>query len=381
MLAVARQPRVPARRPAAEQPATDVGSVLVVDDDPAVRRMLARALRHHGLRVREAAGGSEALELAAAEAPHLVIVDLRMPGVSGFEVVETLKQRYETAVPVIVLSGVEDPADRVRAFEAGADDFVAKPVFISEFLKRVDAFERTRRALQAAREANARTDRLRMFVSEAAALLAHDLNNGLSIANANLQFLDEELELDGDLADAMAGSQRALHRMSTLVRNFVDISRLEDDAIQPQRTQVDIDELLHTVARVHDHARTGSARRIRIECPARLCAWVDPMLLERILHNLLNNAVRYVDAGGRILVRAALEGGELVIGVGNTGAAIPGELQATLFTKYSKGQDGRAQRGMGLYFCRLASEAHGGRIGLETDPDCSTYFAVRLPAA
>jgi DNA-binding response OmpR family regulator len=98
--------------------------------------------------VREAAGGSEALELAAAEAPHLVIVDLRMPGVSGFEVVETLKQRYETAVPVIVLSGVEDPADRVRAFEAGADDFVAKPVFISEFLKRVDAFERTRRALQ-----------------------------------------------------------------------------------------------------------------------------------------------------------------------------------------------------------------------------------------
>jgi hypothetical protein len=87
-----------------------------------------------------------------------------------------------------------------------------------------------------------------MFVSEAAALLAHDLNNGLSIANANLQFLDEELELDGDLADAMAGSQRALHRMSTLVRNFVDISRLEDDAIQPQRTQVDIDELLHTVA-------------------------------------------------------------------------------------------------------------------------------------
>jgi two-component system, sensor histidine kinase and response regulator len=377
VLAVVRQTD-PLSPPRSEEPAADVGSVLVVDDDPAVRRMLGRALRKHGLRVREAAGGREALELAEAEAPHLVIVDLCMPGVSGFDVVEALKRRYEAAVPIIVLSGIEDPAQRVHAFEAGADDFVAKPVFISEFLKRVDAFERTRRALQEAREANARADRLRMFVSEAAALLAHDLNNGLSIATANLQFLDEELALDGELADALAGSQRALHRMSTLVRNFVDISRLEDDAIQPQRARVDVEELLGSVTRVHDHARS-SANRVRIECPERLEAWVDPMLLERILHNLLNNATRYVDHGGQILVRATLEGGELVLGVGNTGVPIPRELRSRLFAKYSKGGDGRAQRGMGLYFCRLASEAHGGSIGLEPDPDCATYFVVRLP--
>jgi signal transduction histidine kinase len=327
----------------------------------------------------EARDGVEALELAAAHPPHLAIIDLCMPNLSGFEVTYQLKQRHGAALPVLALSGAQETEERVRAFEAGADDFVPKPVRLAELLKRVGAFERTRRAYIELQRATERADRMRLLATEAAALLAHDLNNGLSIATANLQYVQEECRLDEEPSEALEVSVRALRRMAGLVRNFVDISRMEDGAIEPVRAEVDVTELLSATARIHDYRAGGP--QIELSSPPGLTALVDPVLLERIIHNLLNNATRYVDAGGRIAVRARRVGGELVVAVGNSGAPIPPELRADLFAKYRKGRDGRAQCGMGLYFCRLACEAHGGTIALEASDEFATCFVLRLPLA
>ncbi len=363
---------------------THAARILLADDDRQVRRTVGRVLRKRGFEVIEAVDGVEAMEAAGEHPPDLALVDLRMPRKDGFDVVRELKGS-NPRLPVLVLSGWDDAEDRVQAFDVGADDFIAKPVYMKELLRRIDAFERTRRAYLELQALNEHADHLRLFAAEAAALLAHDLNNGLSIASANMQFIDEELrETKGDpeLVEASSAGRRALRRMIGLVANFVDISRLEDAALQVVRFPTKVGDLLKSTGQIHETSR-NDIEGLTVSCDMDLVCEIDPMLTERVLHNLLNNATRYVDVGGRIGVEAYLEddGETLFIGVGNTGAGIPHEKRDGLFDKYGKAGDGKSQRGMGLYFCRLACEAHGGSIRIEDSPDFATLFAIRLSIA
>ncbi len=360
---------------------TNAARILLADDDRQVRRTVGRVLRKRGFEVIEAVDGVEAMEAAAVSPPDLALVDLRMPRKNGFDVVRELKSA-NPRLPVLVLSGWDDAEDRVQAFDVGADDFIAKPVYMKELLRRIDAFERTRRAYLELQALNEHADHLRLFAAEAAALLAHDLNNGLSIASANMQFIDEELR-DGagnsELVAASSAGRRALRRMIGLVANFVDISRLEDAALQVVRFPVKVGDLLRSTGQIHETSR-NDIEGLTVTCEADFVCEIDPMLTERVLHNLLNNATRYVDAGGKIAINAHLEdeGTTLYIGVANTGAVIPPDKRNGLFEKYGKAGDGKSQRGMGLYFCRLACEAHGGSIRVEDVPGFATNFAIRL---
>ncbi|MCP4448793.1 MAG: hybrid sensor histidine kinase/response regulator [Myxococcales bacterium] len=363
---------------------THAARILLADDDKQVRRTVGRVLRKRGFEVIEAVDGLEATEAAKLSPPDLALVDLRMPHKDGFDVVRELKTA-NPRLPVLVLSGWDDAEDRVQAFDVGADDFIAKPVYMKELLRRIDAFERTRRAYLELQALNEHADHLRLFAAEAAALLAHDLNNGLSIASANMQFIDEELReshKDPELVEASSAGRRALRRMIGLVANFVDISRLEDAALQVVRFPTRVGDLLRSTGQIHETSR-GDIEGIEVVCDTDLVCEIDPMLTERVLHNLLNNATRYVDTGGRIHMEARLEDGDetLFISVANTGSVIPRDKRAGLFEKYGKAGDGKSQRGMGLYFCRLACEAHGGSIGVEDTDRFATLFSIRLSLA
>lgn len=361
--------------------AEELPCVLLADDDKQVRRTVSRVLRKRGFHVLEAVDGAMAIELAIEHPPDLALIDLRMPKKDGFEVVRELKEA-NPRLPVLVLSGWDDADDRIKAFDVGADDFIAKPVYMKELLRRIEAFERTRRAYVELEELNKHADHLRVFAAEAAALLAHDLNNGLSITSANLQYIDEELrerENEEDLVEASSAARRALRRMIGLVANFVDISRLEDAALQVLRFPTKVGEMLRAAGQIHETSR-NDINGISVDCDMDLVCEIDPMLTERVLHNLLNNATRYVNEGGRIHIKAALEeeGKILCISVANTGQGIPVDLRESLFGKYGKGGDSNSQRGMGLYFCRLACEAHHGNIRVEDNEDFATVFIIRL---
>jgi two-component system, OmpR family, heavy metal sensor histidine kinase CusS len=226
----------------------------------------------------------------------------------------------------------------------------------------------------------------RSFVAEASSLLAHDLNNQLALMLANLEFLDESLrdrsDLDPEIMDTVSISQASLQHMMILVRNMTDISRMEDPGLVPAPVATDVARLVRGVAREHRPLHDRGAVQLRVECADLLRADVDPLLVKRVVHNLLANARRFVDKGGAVRVAAALEpsaGGQvLVLSVGNTGPVIPPERRDTLFDKYRVNPDGRLARGMGLYFCRLACEAHGGGISLSEDSEFPTVFTARI---
>ena len=211
-------------------------------------------------------------------------------------------------------------------------------------------------------------------------MLAHDLNNGLAVALCNLDYLDTA-SVTGARRRSRAGvrgdPQTRWRRMSGLVANFVDIARFEDAAVKPRSAICLVRPLIDEVVEVH---AVGGKARVVVDCPPELAGYFDSALIERVLHNLIGNAVRYCQNHGQIRITAtqpdAADPTSVEISVFNNGPGIDPEVEASLFAKYARGANGK--RGFGLYFCRLACEAHNGRIVYRGKPDGAT-FCIRLP--
>jgi signal transduction histidine kinase len=351
--------------------------VLVVDDDVVICRQMAAGLASAGYQVVTAHDGERALAQAQETPPDLAIVDLEMPGTNGLGVIRHLKQLFGPAVHIIVMTGHDDDGSHKEAFEAGTDDFVVKPTGMSELKRRLAAATRNHRAYVEVRVAKEITDRRMAYGAEASALLAHDLNNGLAVALSNLQYLRDVLTLDEDQGDALQTTVRSLRRMSSLVANFVDIARFEDAAVKPIVASTQVHQVLESVLEV-SAASLARGVTIEIDCEPNLMARFDAALVERVLHNLTGNASRYCNQGGVISVTARRwnDDDSIEIAVTNSGPQIPENIRPQLFGKYVRGGGGK--RGMGLYFCRLVAEAHGGRIDYEASA-VGPRFIVRLP--
>jgi two-component system, sensor histidine kinase and response regulator len=349
--------------------------VLVVDDDQLICRQMASGLSAVGYQVVTAHDGECAIVQAETTPPDVAIVDLEMP-TGGLAVIKHLKKMSGPAVHVIVMTGHDDEQSRRDAFDAGTDDFVVKPTGLAELKRRLAAATRKQRAFVEVRVAKEVADRRMTYGAEASALLAHDLNNSLAVSLGNLQYLAEELKLEPDLNEALTSSIRALRRMSGLVANFVDIARFEDAAVKPVISQVRVCSVLESILEVNASSVKNGVT-IRIECPADLEGRFDTALVERVLHNLVGNACRYCNTNGEIVVLAERwnDPHSVRIAVTNTGPQLPDTIRATLFGKYVRGGGGK--RGMGLYFCRLVAEAHGGRIDCEA-ASVGPSFVLRL---
>lgn len=357
------------------------GSVrlLVVDDDEAICRQLAAGLAAAGFQVVTAHDAGGALEQASLTPPDVAIVDLGMPGVSGFDVIRHLKQLQGSAVHVMVLTGQDDEASRAEAFDAGTDDYVLKPTGLAEIRRRVTAAIRKQREFVGVRLDKEAAERRLVYGTEASALLAHDLNNGLSVSLSNLSYLLEVFKGNDDTNEALAATLRSVRRMAGLVANFVDIARFEDAAVKPQVTRTKVHGLLQSVIEVNASTAKKGAK-LDVICEPELEGRFDVGLVERVLHNLAGNAMRYCQATGRVELGAkrwiSSEADSLEIWVLNTGPQVPESIRPNLFGKYVQGKGGK--RGMGLYFCRLVAEAHGGRIEYEARVE-GPCFVLRLP--
>jgi two-component system sensor histidine kinase/response regulator len=350
--------------------------VLIADDDPGVRRALTRGMERAGYQALVAADVPEAIALASDNSPSLAVVDLHMPSGSGLDLVRSLKGKAEK-LHVTVLSG--DPAmqARVDCFDAGADDYVAKPVYMPELISRLRAAEREQQARRALAQEKLRAKQLYVYAKEMASFLAHDLNNGFCIALGNVEFLRFHQDVDEECKKALKATRWVLNRMSALTDNFLDIERLEEGALTPRRALTPLHELMSEVLKLN-HTREADDVTATVDCDLDLEVYVDGPLVERTLHNIVGNAMRYVHPGGEIRCAAhtyaADDGTErLIISVANTGPVISKAGCQSIFEKIGPPQDAKSRHGLGLYFCRLACEAHGGTIGVTSAKGRTTF--------
>lgn len=370
-------------------------TILVVDDDALIREALRRQLRRAGYSMEAAESGTKALAYAEQSAADLVILDLKMPGMSGFETCKRLKamKGWEN-VPVLILTGDQDEADYEGALAAGADDFLTKPVLFQELMLRIHSLLRIRRFLADLRESVATIDAQREVIlrdkamrEKLQAFLLHDLKNPISSI-----LLQAELKVGASQEETEEGIAwgRVLHqteRLMKLVTGWMDFKRSEEVGLHPRLTKVDTQAFLEDL--LQRHAIWFQVRHLKasVKVQEGLSELsLDPTIMERVLGNLLENCIRYSPEGGDILIEARLADDTRVrLEVSDRGLGIPLQQRQSIFDMYiqleaaSNQVSARESRGLGLAFCRMAAEAHGGEIWAEDNPAGGTRFVIEMP--
>jgi signal transduction histidine kinase len=362
--------------------------ILVIDDDPTVVAVLCRGLEgtdHHAI---AAASGEEGLARFAAEAPDLVITDLVMPGVDGLEVVRRVKAASAGAafLPVVVLTGHDRHHERIEGFSAGCDDYLSKPIHIDELRARVHSLLARRTQDIELRRANESLREMQRMRAELAALVVHDLRNPLSALRGNLELATEmQVGRPELVAEALRDCRELVDKTLSMVAGLLDVEQLEEGLLRANPREVPLVDLL--AASIRPFERDAASRRVRVEVdvkPAGLSASLDEGLLRRALEGLVDNAIKYAPSGGRVVCGAVATGASgLEILVGNDGPTVPEADRERIFDKYfqieARRRGARANRGLGLYFCKLAAEAHGGRVSVEERPGLPACFVLRIP--
>jgi signal transduction histidine kinase len=361
--------------------------MLVVDDDPRSLKLLAGLLEAEGYDVRTAPDGHTALELAAALPPDVVLLDVMMPELSGYEVCQRLKGDARTRLcQVMLVTALDSTPDQVRGLDTGADDYAVKPVRREEFLAKVRALVRARRLLgeieRARNELALRIEELQLKKTLAQTLV-HDLKSPLTAVLGNLDLLQHRVP--AETHPLIHRSKQGAQRMLKMILNLLDVEQLEEGRVRPATDQTELGELVS--AAVEEAEVSAAQKHVPIEVDPGAAVWAeaDPVLVRRVLDNLLSNAVAHTPADGRVRVRVGYreEGAEIV--VSDSGPGIPVELREKVFEKYARGGLESAgytmNRGLGLTFCRLAIEAQGGTIWIEEAAGGGTCVRFVLPSS
>jgi two-component system, sensor histidine kinase and response regulator len=350
-------------------------TILVVDDRPA-NRTLIRKLFKDQYRVLEAENGEAGLVVAREARPDCILLDVSMPGLSGFDVLQRLAADSRTReIPVIILTATaETLADMDRALRLGAVDYITKPIDASRVMVRVrGAIERGRLLRE-----------LHAFRADFTSMLVHDLRAPLTVIGGYADLMTNHLAArpDPKLQRYASAIDSSVKRMLALIRQILDLSKVDMAKLTIERLPVDVSRLATDVVDAFQPAvrRRGIQLYVRGADVAHTVLG-DVARLEQVLMNLLTNAMKFAPAAGTIGVELCDEAHDVTVRVRDNGPGVPPDERPFLFEPFSQAAAGRKATGagLGLMVCARLVEAHGGRIWLdETAEGCCVVFS--LPA-
>lgn len=370
------EPLLPAAAPVGRR----TGRVLVVDDIAANRLLLRELLEPGGNEVMEAANGSTALELAVAQSPDVVLLDVQMPGMDGFEVCRRLKASEATAaIPVVLVTVLDAREDRIAGIRAGATDFLTKPVDRTELVLRVGNAIAAYSLYRTAHGQFRRLQELEAIRESLVRSIVHDLRSPLAGVMVGLELAQLRTSAsDATLGTVLGTALQSTRRMADMVSDMLDLSRLEENMLPLAPERIDLNEVIATAARLVPNGE----ERVVHDGRAAALAYGDRKLVLRVITNLLDNAVKFTPDDGRVIVTATSDARGARVSVSDTGPGIPPDARSVIFEKFGQVRGVRQARrssGLGLAFCKLAVQAHGGEIGVESDGMTGSEFWFSLP--
>lgn len=358
-------------------------NIIVVDDTPANLQLLCEMLKGRDYKVRPAPNGALALRSAQLAPPDLVLLDISMPEMDGYEVCARLKADERLRdIPVLFISALTDPQDKVRAFQAGGVDYVTKPFNFEEVDARVRTHLELRRQKRELAASLAQLQELERLRDSLTHMIAHDMRSPLLVIGMTLEFLTPLVQqADPSIAIMARDARAATATIVEMIAQMLDVSRMEAGALRPNLTTGDV---VMAVRRAVEAQRPlAGQRKLNVTAPEPVVAPFDSELLRRILGNLLGNAVKFTAAAGEISIAVALRDGMARVEVTDNGRGIAPEYHQRIFEKFGQVEGKDAQRvgtGLGLTFARMAIEAHGGNIGIESAVGKGSTFWFTLPS-
>lgn len=365
--------------------------ILVVDDNAQNRALARETLEDEGYEVILAENGEAGIRAVEAERPDCVLLDIRMPGTDGFAVcarIRALPEARET--PVVFVTALRDVDTFDQALRAGGDDFLTKPVRPTELLLRVQAALKLRRMGTELREyydlvRRQRDDlmRLQLQKERLSSFVVHDLKNPVNALDLHAQLLLREPDLPARAKQSVLHIRSEARSLLRLILNLLDISKSEEGRLTPRlepiATEAFLAEIFDAFATRARDSNVELRREVGVE---RVVA--DSDLLRRVIENLVDNALRHAPSRSALTVSVSAGAPGVELRVSDRGHGIAAEQRDKIFERFAQGAREevltRSGRGLGLAFCRLAVEAHGGQIWVE-DGGPGAVFCVRLPNA
>ncbi len=368
--------------------------ILVADDVDANVELLVDQLATLGFNTVVARDAPSALASCLERRPDLVILDVSMPagdlGVgdrdAGFEVCRRLKRDARTArIPVIFVTALGDTSDRVKAIEAGGDDFLTKPHHRLVLNARVRALLKLKGATDALEESLKRLRELQKVRDDLMKMIVHDLKTPLTSVLATL-----EMARDGDFgaltppqARALSDAEGKAEDLLALIEDLLEVARIEEQTITLQPEPIAPAALLAEI--VYDWGlrfkQEGATATVDVADDAPVFH-ADKVLLKRVLSNLVQNALTHTAGPVHLSLAARADANGILITVADDGPGIPLEYQEIIFRKFERVRAANAPRvrssGLGLTFCRLAVESHGGRIWVKSAEGLGSTFYIQL---
>lgn len=356
--------------------------ILLIDDEEVVIDSCSQILAGGPYEIASASDGTAGLRLVSEFRPDLVFVDLKMPGISGFEVIEKIREMDPTIV-MVVITGFAAVSSAVEAMKNGAYDFLPKPFTPEEFrLITQRSLEKRRLTL----ETIALRQEREMLREHFAHIVSHELKAPLSAVQQNLFALEFELSdsLTETQKEQMQRLKTRVEEMLKLINSWlkvisVDIHKLKEGFAQiPIR--LPISKALESVETLAAKKNVEIAVSIA-DAPCLVNG--DELSLAEAFVNLLGNAIKYSHDGGGIALRVEEDGDEVLISIKDNGIGIPPEDLPHIFEGFYRGGDARtaaAGYGIGLAVSRQIIEAHDGTISVESELGRGSTFVIRLPA-
>lgn len=370
------------------------GSLLVVDDEEGNRDVLSRQLTKQGYVVAMAENGQKALDMLAADAYDMVLLDIMMPELDGYEVLRRIRADSRLQhIPVVMISALSDMDSVARCITLGAEDYLPKP-FNSTLLKaRIGAclekkrgHDREVRLYEQLQENYAKLHQLEELRDDLTNMIIHDLRTPLSSVLAAMQTLDVVGELNQAQREVMQIAVTGADTLLAAINSLLDVEKLESGAMELDSSLLSLPEL--TSAAVAQVAMLAEAKDLTLiqDVPPDL-PWLqgDEGKLQRVLVNLLGNAIKFTPEGGTVtlVVRHLVEAKTVEFSVHDTGEGIPSDSFERIFEKFGQLEPREGGQlmgtGLGLTFCKLAVEAHGGTISVESEPGKGSTFRFTIP--
>lgn len=360
------------------------GRVLIVDDQEPNRLLLTEILRPSGHQTDVAANGPEALAKVAEWEPDLVLLDVHMPGMDGFEVCRSLRASPDTAsLPIILVTSLHHREHRLMGIAAGANDYLTKPIDRTDLLLRVRNALHMRRLHQEVAAQYRSLRRLEEQRDSLVHMIVHDLRSPLMGITAYLEFAEAELARLGgqEVLSDLRGARENAQVLAEMVDDMLDVSRFEAGAMPLAPVPVDLVAVVRDAIAAIRWTTGGVA--IEVQAAAAVPAFADEPVIRRVVANLVGNAAKFTPPTETVRVELTTGPRGPMVRVIDRGPGIPPEFHGRIFEKFGQLEGGTRMpgrsAGLGLTFCRLAVEAHGGRIGLESAIGEGSTFWFELP--
>jgi two-component system sensor histidine kinase/response regulator len=367
--------------------------ILVVDDTEDNLDLLEFALKRKPVRMLRATSGKECLALAAERQPDIILLDIQMPEMDGFETLKRLRANPVTIkIPVVFLTAQRKDAESIAAGLAlGAEQYLTKPIDTDELLVRTKMLIELKRA-------EAELERTK---ADFMAMLVHDLRSPLIGVKSVIELLQDAGKgsiLGNDQFELLNSAHSSTKKLLELISDFLDLSKYEAGSIAFEASPIQVEKFIDPVLHQMDiQFRQRNVRMVR-DIPANLpAAFVDAMKTEQVIMNLLSNALKFTKSGGTITLEAAPKTEEVIttsgskqkqfvqISISDNGVGISPDELPLLFERYKQVSSARIVKqkgtGLGLVICKRIVEAQGGHISVESEPGKRTTFSFTLPAA